>query len=71
MLGGSSASAWTTQTQPWCALVESAFDCSYYTYNQCMVTASGNSRYCIANPNVMGIPDDRAFHPRRKRVRYY
>jgi hypothetical protein len=69
--GNTRAEAWTSQMQPWCALVESVFDCSYYTYRQCMMTTSGNSNYCIANPRVTDIPREQMSHSRRKRVRSY
>lgn len=42
--------------------------CSFWTYEQCMATASGRMNYCDANPYYQGsaAPDE----PRQRRHRY-
>ena len=39
----SAAMAWSSQTAPWCAYMGGGygFDCSYFTFQQCMDTARG------------------------------
>jgi hypothetical protein len=44
-------------------------DCSYYTYQQCMATASGQRAYCDRNyflGSYGGEPDDRVYSRRRR-----
>ena len=44
------------QATPWCAAsggFGSAWDCSYYTFEQCMATARGLSNYCAQNPRYI------------------
>jgi hypothetical protein len=44
------------QAAPWCAATGgfgSAWDCSYYTFEQCMATARGLSNYCAQNPRYI------------------
>jgi hypothetical protein len=40
---------------PWCAAKGSdwGFDCSYYTFEQCMETARGLGNYCTRNPAAL------------------
>ncbi len=43
------------QDYPWCAHTKgnSAFgDCSFFSYNQCEATVSGQLGYCTANPRL-------------------
>jgi hypothetical protein len=54
------------QRAPWCAYLGSwggSYDCSYYTFQQCMATASGLGNICLRNPRYIGDPD----RPRRQR----
>ena len=56
-----------SQRAPWCAALggkSGAWDCGYYTFEQCMATARGLGGYCSPNPGV-------AFDPYRqpRRVR--
>jgi hypothetical protein len=44
------------QAAPWCAATGgfgSTWDCSYYTFEQCMATARGLSNYCAQNPRYI------------------
>jgi hypothetical protein len=44
------------QAAPWCALSGgrgSAWDCSYYSFEQCMATARGLSSNCAPNPRYI------------------
>ena len=55
------------QRAPWCDYQGSAFgsyDCSYYTFEQCMATARGLGGYCSPNPRVAYAP-----YPPPRRVR--
>jgi hypothetical protein len=42
------------QSAPWCANMGGSwgFDCSYFTFNQCMATARGLGNSCSPNPNA-------------------
>jgi hypothetical protein len=65
----SAAHADWRQLAPWCAYqggFGGNFDCSYYTWGQCMATARGLGGYCSPNPRV-------AYDPYRqpRRVRQY
>jgi hypothetical protein len=43
------------QDYPWCARTKGTGpfgDCSFYTYNQCLATVSGQQGYCIGNPRL-------------------
>jgi hypothetical protein len=54
------------QRAPWCAYLGSwggSYDCSYYTFQQCMATASGLGNICLRNPRYVGDPE----RPRRPR----
>ncbi len=47
---------------PWCAYLGSwggSYDCSYYTFQQCMATASGIGNICLRNPRYVGDPTRR------------
>ena len=47
------------QMAPWCAYLGSwggSYDCSYYTFQQCMATASGIGNICLRNPRYVGDP---------------
>jgi hypothetical protein len=49
--GNAAAAAWR-QRAPWCAYLGGFggnFDCSYYTFEQCMATARGLGGYCTPN----------------------
>jgi hypothetical protein len=55
------------QMAPWCAYLGSwggSYDCSYYSFQQCMATASGLGNICLRNPRYVGEP---ARPPRRVR----
>ena len=44
------------QAAPWCAAqggMNSAWDCSYATFEQCMATARGLSNNCAPNPRYI------------------
>jgi Protein of unknown function (DUF3551) len=58
--------AWT-QAAPWCANMGGGygFDCSYFTFAQCMATARGLGGYCSPNPRAQYYVDERG---RRRRV---
>lgn len=51
------------QSAPWCANMGGGwgFDCSYFTFDQCMATARGLGGWCSPNPN--------ALPPQRTKVR--
>jgi len=56
---------------PWCAYLGGfggGFDCSYYTFEQCMATARGLGGRCQPNPSVAQNVDRQ---PRRARRQYY
>ena len=62
--GNAAAAAWR-QRAPWCAYLGGFggnFDCSYYTFEQCMATARGLGGYC--SPNARGAYDP--YPPRRR-----
>jgi hypothetical protein len=42
------------QSAPWCANMGGSwgFDCSYFTFDQCMATARGLGNSCSPNPNA-------------------
>jgi hypothetical protein len=63
-----SAHAIPPQSAPWCANMGGGwgFDCSYFTFDQCMATARGLGNYCSPNPNFIA-PRTTA----QKRGRYY
>jgi hypothetical protein len=45
---------------PWCAYLggfSGSFDCSYYTFEQCMATARGLGGRCQPNPAAVQAPD--------------
>lgn len=46
------------QLAPFCAFLggSSGFDCSYYTFEQCMETARGLGGYCSPNPRLAQSP---------------
>jgi hypothetical protein len=49
------AAAQGSQQAPWCAFqgtASGAFDCSYYSFEQCMATARGLGGICARNPRV-------------------
>ena len=46
------------QSAPWCAYMgggQASFDCSYYSYQQCMATARGLGNYCVRNPQAPAV----------------
>jgi uncharacterized protein DUF3551 len=52
---------------PWCAYLggrDGGFDCSYYTFEQCMATARGLGGRCQPNPAAV---QDQYWQPRRYR----
>jgi len=52
--------AMARQAAPWCAYLggfDGGFDCSYYTFEQCMATARGLGGRCQPNPVVAQDPD--------------
>jgi Protein of unknown function (DUF3551) len=52
---------------PWCAFLGTlagAYDCGYYTFEQCMATARGLGGYCSPNPWAIYAPPP---PPRRAR----
>jgi hypothetical protein len=65
----------SAQAQPWdgkgswCVEHRSYYDCAFYSYQQCMATASGVSNVCSRNP--LYVPRGRApraqVRPRRSR----
>jgi len=48
------AKAESRRIPPWCAYMggDFGFDCSYYTFEQCMETARGLGNYCSPNPRL-------------------
>ena len=56
------ASPTTAQAQsrvpPWCAYMggQFGFDCSFYSYQQCMETARGLGNSCAPNPRYQASP---------------
>jgi hypothetical protein len=55
-LGSSRDALAQYQAAPWCAATGgfgSTWDCSYYTFEQCMATARGLSNYCAQNPRYI------------------
>jgi hypothetical protein len=55
------------QAAPWCAFLGGrggGYDCSYYTFEQCMATARGLGGSCAQNPSALYRPDGQ---PRRTR----
>jgi Protein of unknown function (DUF3551) len=48
------ANAEPRRIPPWCAYMggDFGFDCSYYTFAQCMETARGLGNYCLPNPRL-------------------
>ncbi len=56
------------QTAPWCASQSGrggGYDCSYYTFEQCMATARGLGGSCAQNPLVIYGPDGQQRRPRK------
>jgi hypothetical protein len=55
------------QAAPWCANMGGGygFDCSYFTFDQCMATARGLGNFCTPNPRAQHYVEDRG----RRRVR--
>jgi Protein of unknown function (DUF3551) len=65
---GQSAAAARWQRAPWCAYLGGFggnFDCSYYTFEQCMATARGLGGYC--SPNPYAVAQEPYRKPRRVR----
>jgi hypothetical protein len=54
----STAQADWRQLAPFCAYMGGGFgfDCSYYTFAQCMATARGLGGYCTPNPRAANDP---------------
>jgi hypothetical protein len=55
------------QLAPWCAFLggrDGGYDCSYYTFEQCMATARGLGGSCAQNPRALYAPE-----PPPRRVR--
>jgi hypothetical protein len=50
----SGANADWRQLAPWCANMGGSygFDCSYFTFEQCMATARGLGNFCSPNPSL-------------------
>ena len=55
------------QAAPWCANMGGGygFDCSYFTFDQCMATARGLGNFCTPNPRARYYVEERG----RRRVR--
>ena len=56
------------QTAPWCASQGGrggGFDCSYYTFEQCMATARGLGGSCAQNPVWIYGPQGQQRRPRK------
>jgi hypothetical protein len=55
------------QLAPWCAYLggfDGGYDCSYYTFEQCMATARGLGNSCMPNPRAQfdsGKPSRRTY----------
>jgi len=64
-----SASA-ATAPRPWCvrdgSFGRGSWDCTYYTFEQCLASASGNNGSCEQNPNYRG-PQKQQRRPTRER----
>jgi Protein of unknown function (DUF3551) len=62
------AHAGSRQIAPWCAYMGGGygFDCSYFTFQQCMDTARGLGNYCQPNPRAQLVQQ-----PVRRKVRKY
>lgn len=47
------------QAAPWCANMGGGygFDCSYFTFDQCMATARGLGNFCTPNPRAQYVED--------------
>jgi hypothetical protein len=60
------------QSAPWCANMGGSwgFDCSYFTFDQCMATARGLGNSCSPNPNAY-ILIQRNKKKARSGARYY
>jgi hypothetical protein len=57
-----------SQSAPWCAFQGGRggdYDCSYYTFEQCMATARGLGGSCAQNPRVIYGPDGQPRRPRK------
>jgi hypothetical protein len=54
LAAASGAEAAPRQAPRWCAYLggDWGYDCSFYTFEQCMETARGLGNYCIPNPYV-------------------
>ncbi|MCC6776382.1 MAG: DUF3551 domain-containing protein [Hyphomicrobiales bacterium] len=53
---GDDVRAQPSQRAPWCAYLggsSSAYDCSYFTFEQCMATARGLGGFCAQNPRAL------------------
>ena len=52
------AKAQAHRIPPWCAYMggQFGFDCSYYTFEQCMETARGLGNSCAPNPRLQAVP---------------
>jgi len=64
------ASADWRQLAPWCAYLggrDGGYDCSYYTFEQCMATARGLGNSCAPNPRALPAP----FKPPRRTYKTY
>jgi Protein of unknown function (DUF3551) len=48
------ANAEPRRIPPWCAYMggDFGFECSYYTFEECMETARGLGNYCLPNPRL-------------------
>ena len=61
------------QRAPWCAYLggrDGGYDCSYYTFDQCMATARGLGNSCAPNPRV-AVDPYRQPPPRKTRKQTY
>jgi Protein of unknown function (DUF3551) len=70
LTSASGANADWRQLAPWCANMGGSygFDCSYFTFEQCMATARGLGNFCSPNPSLQ--PGSRPIRQQR-RVRNY
>lgn len=61
------AHAQWTSPFPWCAQRGATLtqfnDCSFYTFQQCLATVTGEGGHCYPNPTYVGPPEE----PRRNR----
>ena len=57
LLSAGSAQA-QSRVPPWCAYMggQFGFDCSFYTFQQCMETARGLGNSCAPNPRYQAAP---------------